>query len=280
MNIKEYRFMTFKKASLCRHFENEVYKRVQEKIINFPVYLSAGQEYVPSSIAQLVHNKKIKPMLFGQHRGHSIYLSFGGDVTQLIDELLGMKSGCTRGMGGSLSISSKKINMFGHEGLMGSNACMGVGACFSSSKPTIVFLGDASVEEDYVLASLSWAAKKELPILFVVEDNNYAVLTKKEDRRDWKAKDVAKAFKLDSYDTQDNPEKIFKILKKNIFKKPIFINVHTKRLYWHAGAGEDENVVGDRVGKEMKYLGKRAVEIDNKIKNRIKKLWQQRLEKL
>ena len=279
MNIKKYRLMTFQKASLCRHFENEVYKRVQEKIINFPVYLSAGQEYIPSSIAQLVHDKNIKPMLFGQHRGHSIYLSFGGRVIELIDELLGKKSGCTRGMGGSLSISSKKINMFGHEGLMGSNACMGVGACFASSKPTIVFLGDASVEEDYVLSSLSWAAKKELPILFVVEDNNYAVLTKKEDRRDWKAKDVAKAFKLDSYDTQDSPEKIFKILKKNIFKKPIFMNIHTKRLYWHAGAGEDEKVSGDRLGVEMKYLGKRAVEIDNKIKNRIKKLWQQRLEK-
>ncbi len=279
MNIKKYRLMTFQKASLCRHFENEVYKRVQEKIINFPVYLSAGQEYIPSSIAQLVHDKNIKPMLFGQHRGHSIYLSFGGRVIELIDELLGKKSGCTRGMGGSLSISSKKINMFGHEGLMGSNACMGVGACFASSKPTIVFLGDASVEEDYVLSSLSWAAKKELPILFVVEDNNYAVLTKKEDRRDWKAKDVAKAFKLDSYDTQDSPEKIFKILKKNIFKKPIFMNIHTKRLYWHAGAGEDEKVSGDRLGIEMKYLGKRAVEIDNKIKNRIKKLWQQRLEK-
>ncbi len=279
MNIKKYRLMTFQKASLCRHFENEVYKRVQEKIINFPVYLSAGQEYIPSSIAQLVHDKNIKPMLFGQHRGHSIYLSFGGRVIELIDELLGKKSGCTRGMGGSLSISSKKINMFGHEGLMGSNACMGVGACFASSKPTIVFLGDASVEEDYVLSSLSWAAKKKLPILFVVEDNNYAVLTKKEDRRDWKAKDVAKAFKLDSYDIQDSPEKIFKILKKNIFKKPIFMNIHTKRLYWHAGAGEDEKVSGDRLGIEMKYLGKRAVEIDNKIKNRIKKLWQQRSEK-
>jgi len=279
LNIKKYRLMTFQKASLCRHFENEVYKRVQEKIINFPVYLSAGQEYIPSSIAQLVHDKNIKPMLFGQHRGHSIYLSFGGRVIELIDELLGKKSGCTRGMGGSLSISSKKINMFGHEGLMGSNACMGVGACFASSKPTIVFLGDASVEEDYVLSSLSWAAKKELPILFVVEDNNYAVLTKKEDRRDWKAKDVAKAFKLDSYDIQDSPEKIFKILKKNIFKKPIFMNIHTKRLYWHAGAGEDEKVSGDRLGIEMKYLGKRAVEIDNKIKNRIKKLWRQRSEK-
>tara|TARA_Y100000590_G_scaffold436868_1_gene557930 strand:- start:38 stop:856 length:819 start_codon:yes stop_codon:yes gene_type:complete len=271
--------MTFQKASLCRHFENEVYKRVNEKIINFPVYLSAGQEYTPSSIAQLTQNKRHKPMLFGQHRGHSIYLSFGGNVVELIDELLGKKTGCTRGMGGSLSISSNKINMFGHEGLMGSNACMGVGACFASAKPTIVFLGDASVEEDYVLASLSWAAKKKLPILFVVEDNNYAVLTKKEDRRDWKAKDVAKAFKLDSYDIDDQPQKIFNVLKRNIFKKPIFINVHTKRLYWHAGAGKDEKVKGDRLSIEMKYLGKKAEEIDKKIKRKVEKLWQDRLEK-
>ena len=67
-----------------------------------------------------------------------------------------------QGMGGSLSISSKKINMFGHEGLMGSNACMGVGACFSSSKPTIVFLGDASVEEDYVLVIIELGSKKKI----------------------------------------------------------------------------------------------------------------------
>ena len=179
MSYKNYRLKTFEKASLCRNFENEVFKRVNEKVINFPVYLSAGQEYVPSSIAQMVKDKKQKPLIFGQHRGHSIYLAFGGNIIELIDELLGKKTGCTRGMGGSLSINSNKINMFGHEGLMGSNACMGVGACFSSGKPTIVFLGDASVEEDYVLASLSWAAKKALPILFVVEDNNYAVLTKK-----------------------------------------------------------------------------------------------------
>ena len=53
MNIKEYRFMTFKKASLCRHFENEVYKRVQEKKINFPVYLSAGQEFISASLSEM-----------------------------------------------------------------------------------------------------------------------------------------------------------------------------------------------------------------------------------
>ena len=48
--------------------------------------------------------KNIKPLIFGQHRCHSIYLSFGGDKIKLIDELLGRKSGCTKGMGGSASI--------------------------------------------------------------------------------------------------------------------------------------------------------------------------------
>ena len=56
---------------------------------------------------------KIKPWIFGQHRCHSIYISFGGDKSKLIDELLGKKTGCNRGMGGSASISSKEINMFG-----------------------------------------------------------------------------------------------------------------------------------------------------------------------
>ena len=49
-------------------------------------------------------------------------------------------------MGGSASIGSKEINMFGHDGLMGSNGPIGVGACFATNKPTIVFLGDAAAE--------------------------------------------------------------------------------------------------------------------------------------
>ena len=262
-----------KKASLCRHFENEVFKRVKSKIINFPVYLSAGQEFIPSSISQLVSMKKIKPLLFGQHRAHSIYLSFGGDIKKLINELLGKKNGCTYGMGGSLSIHSEKINMYGHDGFMGSNATIGVGACFSSKKPTIIFIGDAAVEEDYVLASLSWVAKKNLPILFVVEDNNFAVLTKKEDRRDWSAKDVAKAFKINSFDIKDDPKQIFKTLSKNIFKKPQLINIHTNRLYWHAGAGIDNNKTFDRLNQEIQNIGKKAISIDNQIREKVKKLW-------
>ena len=279
MNIKTFQLETLKKASLCRHFENEVYKRVKNKVIKFPVYLSAGQEYVSASIAQLMKNKRISPMLFGQHRGHSIYLSFGGNIDKLIDELLGKKSGCSHGMGGSLGIHSKEIKMYGHDGFMGSNACIGVGACMSSNRPTIIFIGDAAVEEDYVLSSLSWVAKKKLPILFVVEDNNFAVLTKKKDRRDWSAKDIAKAFKIQSFETEDDPKDIFNVLEKKIFKKPHLINIHTNRLYWHTGAGKDKEKVFDRLKKEIQVLGKKAKSIDWKIKKRIEKLWEKHLDK-
>ena len=43
---------------------------------------------------------------------------------------------------------------------------------FKVKKPTIIFLGDAAVEEDYVLGAMGWASKKKLPLIFVVEDNN------------------------------------------------------------------------------------------------------------
>ena len=279
MNIRDFQLQTLKKASLCRHFENEVFNKVKNKVIKFPVYLSAGQEYVASSIAQLMEYKKIKPMLFGQHRGHSIYLSFGGNVAKLINELLGRKSGCTYGMGGSLGVHSKEIKMFGHDGFMGSNACIGVGACFSSQNPTIIFIGDAAVEEDYVLASLSWVAKKKLPILFVVEDNNFAVLTKKKDRRDWSVKDLAKSFKIKAYESEDNPKNIFEILSKNIFKGPQLINIHTNRLYWHAGAGRDKYNVFDRLKNEIQILGKKAEVIDYEIKRKVIKLWKKHSDK-
>ena len=130
-----------------------------------------------------------------------------------------------------------------------------------------------------MLASLSWISKKNLPILFVVEDNNFAVLTKKKDRRDWAVKDIAKAFKIKSFDVEDDPKKIFKALNTNIFKGPKLINIHTNRLYWHAGAGKDSPSVFDRLKKEIKNLGKYADTVDNQIKQKVKKLWEKHLGK-
>ena len=203
-----FRINVFKKASLSRNFEEEVIKNVKKKKIKIPVYVSAGQEFIASTIAAICEKKKIKPLIFGQHRCHSTYLAFGGEKTKLIDELLEKSTGCTKGMGGSASINSKKINMYGHDGLMGSNGPVGVGACYATKKPTIIFLGDAAAEEDYVLGAIGWASTKKLPLLVIIEDNNFSILTEKNVRRNWEMQDVAKAFKMKGFNLDDNPKNI------------------------------------------------------------------------
>ena len=273
-----FRLEVFKKAALCRNFENETYSQIQNKNIKFPVYLSGGQEYIPSTIHSIFENKNIDTNLFIQHRGHSHYLSKGADVTQLIDELLGKKEGCANGMGGSASIHSREKNIFGHDGLMGSQVPIAVGHCYETRNPTIVVIGDASAEEDYVLGALGWASTKNLPILFVVEDNNLSILTEKKVRRNWEMDDVAKAFKMKGYNISDDPLEIYSILGNYNFDYPMLLNINTIRKYWHSGAGTDGEYF-DRYQDEMEKLGKEAFEIDKAQKENIKKLWQTQLEK-
>lgn len=278
MNENNFRLEVFKKASHCRHFEEQVIKNIKKKNIKIPTYVSAGQEFIAATIATVCKNLKIKPMIFAQHRCHSVYLAFGGNVTKLIDELLGRKSGCTKGLGGSASIHSKEINMYGHDGLMGSNVPIGVGACFASKKPTVVFIGDAAAEEDYVLGSLGWCSIKDIPLLTVVEDNNLSILTEKKVRRNWEMGDVAKSLKMESHTLEDNPLDLLQC-SKNFFKKTCLLNIKTHRIYWHAGAGKDSDDTFDRYKHEKDELGEKAVELDKIIKKEMENLWEKQLEK-
>lgn len=275
--MSNYRLKAFNKASFCRHFENQVYKNIENKNIRIPAYLSAGQEYIPASIYTILEEKDIEPNIFIQHRGHSHYLSAGASPIELIDELLGRKTGCSNGMGGSASIQSKDKNIFGHDGLMGSQAPIAVGHCYHTRKPTIVVLGDASAEEDYVLGAMGWASTKNLPILFIVEDNNLSILTEKKIRRNWEMDDVAKAFKMKGHNIDDNPLSIIGVLEDYNFEEPMLLNINTIRKYWHAGAGQDGDYF-DRYEDELKDLGEEAVKIDLENKQIVEKLWQKQLE--
>ena len=57
--------------------------------------------------------------------------------------------------------------------------------------------------------------------------------------------DVAKSFKMDGYQINDNPSNIYN-LKNKFFKKPMLLNINTNRLFWHAGAGQDSDKTFDR----------------------------------
>lgn len=272
---KNLRLDIFRKASLSRNFEEIVFEYIKIGAFKCPIYLSAGQELIPATISSLV---KPASAIFAQHRAHHTYLSFGGDVGELIDEILGKKTGCSGGMGGSASIQSKKINMFGHDGLMGSQIPISVGYAFSSKKFTIAIMGDASAEEDYVMSAIAWAGFKKLPILFVVEDNNFSILTEKKVRRDWDMHTFSKSVNVDAYNISDDPVEIYKNLSEYDCNSPRLLNINTSRLFWHAGAGIDAYEKFDRYEEEKILLGREADIIHRETRQNLQDLWKRHLE--
>jgi TPP-dependent pyruvate/acetoin dehydrogenase alpha subunit len=236
----------FERAALCRAFEEECARRIESKDIKFPTYLSVGQEYVPATVSVWLEDQGITDrQIFIQHRGHSQYLCFDGDIDALVLELLGDPRGCANGMGGSASIQSIPANIYGHDGMLGSQVPIAVGACYANRKPTICFAGDAAMEEDYALAALGWAGTHKLPILFVIEDNNLSVLTEKRVRRSWDVVDVARGFELNSGHSSDDPDTLYSGIPE-LGYWPALININTTRLRWHAGAGVDDPNAFDR----------------------------------
>ncbi|OUV02939.1 MAG: hypothetical protein CBC42_05385 [Betaproteobacteria bacterium TMED82] len=264
MNKKSFDDLPFeivKKSIFIRLVEEFIFQRLKNREIKIPVYLSAGQEYCASAVSYFFREaKKIEPHVFVQHRNHHTYLSFEGSLEQLFFELIGDERGCVAGMGGSASLQSKSANIFGHDGLMGSQAPIATGYAFANNKFTICYAGDAAAEEDYYLAALGWAATKKIPILFIVEDNDLSILTKVSVRRCWKMADVAQGFGLQSFDVDDNPITILNTLGQ-ISSYPALINIRTNRLFWHAGAGLDDPDIFDRHKQICSQYEKEDIEL-------------------
>lgn len=262
----------FRRMCLIRYFDLEVARAYKEGVISCPIYLSIGQEAIASAVSVVISGYYI----FGQHRGHSVYLAFGGDQIKLRDELLGKPTGCNKGIGGSPMIQDQNIKMIGHHGLIGENVPIAVGYALGSGQNTVCFFGDAAAEEDYMFAAMGFAITHKLPILFVCEDNDLAVLTRTEVRRNWEAADVAGGFGIPSVDITDDPWLIARHTKELCQNLPAFINCRTCRHYWHMGAGIDEPPEWDRfalVKQELRRLGIEAEKVEETTREYIKGLW-------
>ena len=241
----------FEQTAFNRAFEFEVARAFDQKLMKAPIYLSVGQEHIPAAIAA-VHKSWL---IFAQHRAHSYYLSFGGDEQALVDELLHLPSGCAKGMGGSASIHSQAIGMFGHSGLMGDQVPIAVGAALIARRPTVTVIGDASVEEDYVFGAMGFAVTKRAPVLFLCEDNDLSILTPVATRRSWNMADVAKGLGMPGVDIADDPWLIAHHVGELLPKLPAYLNIRTCRVLWHAGTGTDGPPEWDRYALFKSALG-------------------------
>ncbi len=168
---------TYYMLKKIRLVEERIAKEYPNNQIRCPTHLSIGQEGVPAALSTLIRKEDFA---VSTHRGHAHYLSKGGDLNRMIAELYGKKTGCSGGKGGSMHLIDKNKGFMGTSAIVGNSIPLGVGLSLSiklEQKDNIscIFLGDGAIEEGVFYESLNFAVLRELPVIFICENNLYSV---------------------------------------------------------------------------------------------------------
>src|SRR5439155_4707591 len=162
-----------------RRVEEEIARVYPTDRIKSPVHLSIGQEAVSVGICSAL---RADDVVFGTYRGHALYLAKGGDLKQMVAELYGKVTGCARGKGGSMHLVDAAHGVMGASAVVGTTIPHAVGYAYAmklrgEDRIVVSFFGDGATDEGVFDESLNFAALKRLPILFVCENNSYAIHT-------------------------------------------------------------------------------------------------------
>ena len=240
----------YKELVRIRFIEQTIAKRYSEQKMRCPVHLSIGQEAVAVGICS---NLKKKDKVFTAHRSHAHYLAKGGSLKKMIAELYGKFNGCAKGKGGSMHLIDIDSGVLGAVPIVGSTIPIGTGAAWAeklnnSKNIVVIFFGDGATEEGVFQESLDYAALRQLPILFVCENNRYSVYSSIEKRQSPNRSilRLAKSMGVDGFHLDGNDilkiynqskELITKIKKK---KKPFLLLLDTFRHLEHCGPNNDD----------------------------------------
>ncbi len=171
---------------LIREFEVRSMQAYQNKQIGGFLHIYIGQEAV--AVGSVAAAKPEDPIITA-YRDHGHALARGLDAKYCMAELYGRIGGCAKGKGGSMHFFDRTRNMFGGHGIVGAQCPLGVGLAFAtkyedevlndrkSNRVTLCFMGDGALNQGSFHESLNLAGVLNLPILFLCENNRYAMGT-------------------------------------------------------------------------------------------------------
>jgi 2-oxoisovalerate dehydrogenase E1 component len=159
-----------------RRTEEQLARSYQSGNIPGACHTYIGQEAVAVGVcAHLTHND----VVFSTHRGHGHALAKGVSPRELIAELFGRVTGCSRGRGGSMHLFSPEVGLMGTTGIVGPNILQATGAGYSfmlkkNGNVSVGFFGDGAMNNGAFHEGLNMAAIWNLPVIYVCENNMYA----------------------------------------------------------------------------------------------------------
>lgn len=241
----------YKSMHLIRRVEEEIIRVYDTDVIKSPVHLSIGQEAVSVAVCETLAPNDV---VFGTYRGHALYLAKGGDLNGMMAELFGKADGVARGKAGSMHLIDRTVNMMGTSAVVATTIPHALGYAHAAKvrqtgQVIVVFFGDGATEEGVFHETINFAAVKKLPILFVCENNFYAIYTGLGPRvGDTKLTDRVRAYNIPTtYVGSGAYEDIFDAAKTAVSAirgdgGPQFIECKTYRWRDHVGPGEDRHL--------------------------------------
>lgn len=213
-----------------------------------PVHLCIGQEAIAVGVCSAL---KKNDYVFSNHRGHGHYLAKGGNLNAMIAELYCRETGCSRGRGGSMHLVDTDVGLPGSSSIVAGGIPLAVGAAFTCSRKkngfvSTAFFGDGAADEGVLYESINFAVLEKLPVMFVCENNFYAVCSPINNRqanqgiyRRFEGLGLP-CYRIDGTDVLA-VYKLFRTLVANARSGagPAFIECIAYRWRGHSGAGPD-----------------------------------------
>ena len=162
-----------------RRFEERVSKEFLDgKILGY-VHVYIGEEAIATGVCK---NLLLTDRIVSHHRGHGHCIAKGADIRRMMAEIFGKKTGYCKGKGGSMHIADFSVGMLGANGIVGAGLPIATGAAMAAQLEgnqgvAVVFFGDGGVHEGEFHEAMNLASIWKLPLIFVCENNFYAVNT-------------------------------------------------------------------------------------------------------
>lgn len=242
----------FRTMLRIRMVEEAIAREYMNQEMRCPVHLSVGQE-APSAAFSLVAEPG--DLAVSTHRGHAHYLAKGGSLPRMLAEIYGKASGCSGGIGGSMHLIDTSVGFMGTSAIVGNSIPVGVGFGLSMKlrgipQAACVFLGDGATEEGVFYESVSFAALRQLPVLFLCENNQYSVYTPLEQRQPSQRRivDVARSLGIRAIDVDGHSaEACLDTIRTELPSVraghgPCLIEFSTHRYLEHCGPNDDDHL--------------------------------------
>jgi pyruvate dehydrogenase E1 component alpha subunit len=252
-----------------RRIEEAIATRYSEQQMRCPTHLCIGEEAIAVGVSSQLHDQD---KVFSNHRAHGHYLAKGGGLAKLIAELYGKQDGCCGGRGGSMHLTDLDVGFIASTPIVGGTVPVAAGMAWAmqqqkKSQVTVVYFGDGCFEEGVMHETLNFAALKKLPLIFVCENNQYAVMTGLNERQPSREiYEVAKAHGIASFSADGNDvEQVAKLSEQAITnarrgERAQFLEFSTHRWPEHCGPNDDDDLGYRKPGELESWRSKCPIE--------------------